>query len=200
MRKIRNPRRSANQYWLNILNQVPNNNTGPLPPGDVNADVENGYPVISWDTVAEATYNLYRSTTSGDETLYQSDINTNSYTDMAITYGVAYFYKVSSVVNSVESTLSSEFEAIGIAPAILSATAGDTQVVLSWTALAGAVLYPIGRSLVSGEEALLTTVSSPGYTDHTVVNGTTYYYEFYGVNEYGFSALSNEVVVTPTAP
>ena len=66
---------------------------------------------LTWNAVSGATsYNVYRSTTTGTETLYDTSA-TNSYTDIAPTPaagGQAYFYKVSAVNATGESSLSSE--------------------------------------------------------------------------------------------
>ena len=66
---------------------------------------------VSWTASAGATsYNLYRSTTSGAETLYQTGV-TSPYSDTSVTDGVTYYYKVSAVGPGGESSLSSEASA-----------------------------------------------------------------------------------------
>ena len=64
------------------------------------------------------------------------------------------------------------------APTGLSATAGNAQVGLSWTASAGATSYSVYRSTTagSGYTLLVSGLSTTGHTDGTVTNGTTYYY------------------------
>ena len=63
-------------------------------------------------------------------------------------------------------------------PTNLKATAGDTQVVLSWTASVGATGYNVKRATTSGGTYLTVAsdVSGTAYTDWSVTNGTTYYY------------------------
>src|SRR6185312_13183144 len=69
-------------------------------------------------------------------------------------------------------------------PTALTATPGNAQVALNWTAPASGspTGYNIKRSTVSGLETNIDTVAGTSYTDLTAVNGTTYYYEVSGTN------------------
>ncbi|MGN6642196.1 MAG: autotransporter-associated beta strand repeat-containing protein [Verrucomicrobiota bacterium] len=83
----------------------------------------------------------------------------------------------------------------------LSATAGDAQVALNWSAAAGAVSYNVKRSTASGGPyTTITNVTSPAFTDTGLANGTDYYYVVSGSNANGESANSAQVVATPIAP
>src|SRR5207245_10221200 len=85
-------------------------------------------------------------------------------------------------------------------PTNVTATAGNAQVTLGWSASSGATGYNVKRSTVSGGP--YTTVNSPtttGYTDSGLTNGTTYYYVVTAVNAGGESANSSQVSATPTA-
>jgi hypothetical protein len=88
------------------------------------------------------------------------------------------------------------------APTGLSATAGDNQVSLSWSATTGATGYQIYRGISSGNESLLAsaTQSQSTYVDSTAANGTTYYYKITAVNSAGESPQSAEASATPSAP
>ncbi len=82
----------------------------------------------------------------------------------------------------------------------MSATAGDAQVSLSWTAVASATSYNVKRATTSGGPyATVATVSATTYTDTGLVNGTTYYYVVSAVNAGGESANSSPVNATPAA-
>ena len=91
-------------------------------------------------------------------------------------------------------------------PNLDPATAGDSQVDLTWTAPlddGGADIddYVIYRSEVSGAEtALATSGGALDFTDTTAINGTTYYYTVAAVNSVGTGPQSNEVSATPEAP
>jgi hypothetical protein len=85
------------------------------------------------------------------------------------------------------------------APTGLSATTGNGQVALSWTASSGATSYNVKRSTTSGGP--YTTVASPtttSYVNTGLANGTTYYYVVSAVNTSGESPNSSQVSATPT--
>jgi hypothetical protein len=86
-------------------------------------------------------------------------------------------------------------------PTGLTATAGNQQVVLGWSASAGATSYHVNRSTASGGP--YTQIASPttvSYTDSGLTNGTTYYYVVAAGNSYGASANSAQVSAKPAAP
>src|SRR5882724_5254606 len=86
-------------------------------------------------------------------------------------------------------------------PSGLTATAGNAQVSLTWTAATGATTYNVKRGAVSGGP--YTTVNSPSTTtfnDTSVTNGTTYFYVVSAVNTYGQSANTAEKSATPILP
>jgi fibronectin type 3 domain-containing protein len=86
-------------------------------------------------------------------------------------------------------------------PAALQATAGNTQVSLSWTAGSGANSYSVKRSTTNGGPyTQIGTPSATSYMDTGLTNGTTYYYVVAAVNSVGSSANSSQASATPTAP
>ena len=87
------------------------NSTGPATPTGLTATPGSGQVTLSWNASSGATsYNLYRGTTSGGETLWQSGITGTSFTDTGLTNGTTYYYEVTAV-NSSESSKSSEVSA-----------------------------------------------------------------------------------------
>lgn len=85
-------------------------------------------------------------------------------------------------------------------PTGLTATAGNGQITLTWSASTGAVSYNVGRSTTTGGP--YTTVGTPtttGFTDTAVTNGTTYFYVVNAANLAGPSANSTQVSATPLA-
>jgi fibronectin type 3 domain-containing protein len=86
-------------------------------------------------------------------------------------------------------------------PTGLMATAGNTQITLTWTATANATTYNVKRSATTGGPyALLSSPAAASFTDTTVTNGTTYFYVVSAVNSAGESANSAEASAKPTAP
>ncbi|MBP2632047.1 MAG: hypothetical protein H6Q70_2675 [Firmicutes bacterium] len=85
------------------------------------------------------------------------------------------------------------------APIDLVATAGDSQVTLSWTAVDGATGYNVKRSTTAGGPytTIASNVSGTTYVDTSVTNGTTYYYVVTAVNVDGESNNSNEASAKP---
>ncbi|HVN19645.1 MAG TPA: glycoside hydrolase family 44 protein [Dongiaceae bacterium] len=86
-------------------------------------------------------------------------------------------------------------------PSGLTATAGNQQVSLTWTASSGATGYNVKRGTASGGP--YSTIASPSansYTDTSVTNGTTYYYVVSAVNSSGESGNSSQASGTPNAP
>jgi hypothetical protein len=79
-------------------------------------------------------------------------------------------------------------------PTGFTATPGDTQVALSWTASSGATSYNVYRS-TGGTYTKLngSPITATTYTDTTAANGTTYYYVVTAVNSCGESAYSSAV-------
>jgi fibronectin type 3 domain-containing protein len=109
--------------------------------------------------------------------------------DIATAYGV--------YSNLFEST-----STVPATPTGLSATAGDANVALSWTASTGATSYNVYCGTTAGGEAatpIATGLTSASYINTGLTNGTTYYYKVAAVNTAGTSALSDEVSATPKA-
>ncbi len=82
-------------------------------------------------------------------------------------------------------------------PTGLTATAGAAQIALSWTAAVGATNYNVYRSLSAGGPwTLLTSTATTGYTDTTVANPTTYWYQVTAISLVA-SAPAGPVSATP---
>ncbi len=87
------------------------------------------------------------------------------------------------------------------APTGLTATAGNQQITLSWTASAGATSYHVKRGTAKGGP--YTQVSAPtaaAYVDTALTNGTPYYYVVSAVNSIGEGGNSSEATATPIPP
>jgi fibronectin type 3 domain-containing protein len=85
-------------------------------------------------------------------------------------------------------------------PTNLTATAGNAQVVLNWTASANATSYNVMRSITSGGGfATLASLTATNYTDTAVTNGISYYYQVSATNGVGGSANSVQVSAQPVS-
>jgi len=174
----------------------------PATPTGLTATAGVGQVSLSWTASSGATsYSVKRSTTSGAEVAISS-ATSPSYTDSTVTGGTTYYYVVSATNSNGSSGNSNEASAtptvaVPAAPTSLTATPGNAQVSLTWTASAGATSYNVKRSTTSGSEATISSPTGTSYTDSTVTNGTKYYYVVTAVNTAGESANSTEVSATP---
>jgi cellulose 1,4-beta-cellobiosidase len=181
----------------------------PAAPTGLTATPGNNQVALSWTASSGATsYNVKRATVNGGPYTTIGSPTTTSYTDTTAVNGTTYYYVVSAVNASGESANSTQVSATPSAPAPppaptgLTATPGNAQVALSWTASSGATSYNVKRATVSGGPytTIAAGVTATSYTDTTAVNGTTYYYVVSAVNANGESANSSEVSATPSAP
>jgi beta-glucanase (GH16 family) len=86
-------------------------------------------------------------------------------------------------------------------PTGLSATAGGTQVVLSWSPSNGATNYNVKFSTTNGGPYLtIAGTAATSYTNTGLANGTPYYYVVSAVNPFGESSNSVQVSATTTVP
>src|SRR5437867_4444093 len=193
--------------------------TPPSAPTNLAATGGNAQVGLTWQAPGSnggspiTNYKIYRGTASGGETLVATIGNQLSYSDGGLTNGVTYYYKVSAVNNVGEGPPSNEASATPTAPATppgapqgLVATAGDATVTLTWSAPSsngGSPItnYRIYRGTASGGETLKATIGNVlTYTDTTVTNGVTYYYQVSAMNGAGEGPRSNEASATPSAP
>jgi fibronectin type 3 domain-containing protein len=174
------------------------------------APLDNGGALIS-------DYVVYRSELSGAETQLATSGGALNYIDTTAINGTTYYYTVAAVNSAGTGTQSNEVSATPEAPppppvdppgapVINSATGGNSQVTLIWTAPVddgGAPItnYEVRRSTSSGSEVLVATVGNVlTYTDPGLSNGVTYYFVVAAVNSEGAGAVSNELSAVPKAP
>jgi fibronectin type 3 domain-containing protein len=183
--------------------------TPPVVPTGVTATPGNGQVAISWAAVAgAASYNVYYATTSGQEqTANGTEITgvTSPYNVPNLTNGTTYYFVVTAVNVFGESAASSEVSAIPVLPAPtgVTATPGNGQATISWSAVTNATSYNIYYATTSGQEQTvngteITGVTSP-YNVPNLTNGNTYYFVVTTVGTGGESAPSAEVSAVPAA-
>lgn len=98
-----------------------------------------------------------------------------------------------------EAEMMEEATPVPVAPTDLTATPGDAQASLSWTAVAEATGYNVKRATTTGGpyETVADSVYEATYVDTGLTNGITYYYVVSATTASGESGNSNEVSVTP---
>ncbi|MGB7846533.1 MAG: glycoside hydrolase family 44 protein [Candidatus Acidiferrum sp.] len=181
--------------------------TVPAAPAGLAATAGNAQVSLSWTAASVATsYHVKRSAASGGPYTLVAAPTATTYTDTGLTNGTKYFYVVSALNTTGESANSAEANAIPTAPATplpptptnLQATAGNTQVSLTWSASTGATSYNVKRRNTNGGPyTQIATPSTNSYADTGLTNGTTYYYVVSAVNSAGESANSAEANATP---
>src|SRR5262249_51263090 len=73
----------------------------PPAPTGLSATADTGQVSLSWTASTGATsYNVYRGTVTGGETLLTSGSTATTYTDTSVTSGTTYFYQVAAVNNN----------------------------------------------------------------------------------------------------
>ena len=186
---------------------VTSSNSVPLAAAPSTAPVLTGIPgieqvTLNWTAATGAVGYVIEMATSpsGPFTLLTS-ITAQTYTDTGLAANTTYYYTIQATNSGGTST--SNLLSITTpppAPATLTATAGNTQVQLSWSAAAGATSYIIERGTVTGGPyTTVGTASGLSFTDSDLTNGTTYYYVVAGVSASGAGATSPEANATPSA-
>jgi fibronectin type 3 domain-containing protein len=160
---------------------------------------------LNWNYIGSATtFNIYRGTSPGTETLFFAGLGAGSTTffNSGLTNGTTYYYLVTAVNADSESPPSSEASATPgtatLAAPLLSVVPGVNQLALSWTSIPLATSYTINRSDRLGQETLYrTAITGTTFTDTNVISGQTYFYTVKAVNTTGQGDASNEASGTP---
>ena len=168
---------------------------------------------LSWIPAAGGVtaYSIYRGTSPGTETYMGMQAALTGYTDIGLTPGTTYYYKVLAYRFTPDGgllagPLSGEVRVTVndgttlAAPTNVTATADrGGRIVLSWTAAPGATGYNIYRTTTSlgsttggvadnGRLAIApykVNVSGTSFTDDNLLPGTTFYYRLTAIDDTG---------------
>ncbi|MDR6881853.1 pectinesterase family protein [Bacillus sp. 3255] len=176
----------------------------------ITAYAGNGNATLTWTTVTGATYYTVKGRTA-DSTVYNmvysvDNPTVTSYTYSGLMNGTAYQFIVTasdSYGGSVNSNVVTVTPGVsGTAPSApsIDAIAGGASAKLTWNAVPGATSYQIKGGTSSGVYPMVQTVNDATITSYTysgLTYGTTYNFVVTASNEYGESAASNIVSVTP---
>jgi fibronectin type 3 domain-containing protein len=155
-----------------------------------------------------SSYTVYRGTYSYHLTELATTTSTG-YTDSSVTNGDTYYYQVTATNAIGEGDRTTTVSATPTAEVVppsrpqgLQANDGDGYVTLTWsppTDDGGSQIssYTVYRGTYSYHLTELATTTSTGYTDSSVTNGETYYYEVSATNQVGEGERSSQVTVTP---
>jgi len=160
-------------------------------------------------------YQIYRSTSSGTETIYASIGNLTSFTDTLVTGDAKYFYKVSALNGTAyASPRSNEASAIPLSVSqpptgLTTPYVSPSQISISWQAPlndGGSPItgYKIERSIDGGTTwntiAPNVAPSPRWYSDYHLLASTTYTYRVSAINSIGTSSPSGTVSATVSQP
>jgi len=180
-----------------------------LTPTPVNHQVTLSWtpPAQSWGTT-DMNYEVFRGTSTGSEVLIASLGNVTNWTDMGLTNGVRYYYKVSAVSNAGEGPLSKETSAMPLGapdePYALTADPSNAQVNLSWlpplTNGGLAILgYQIYMGTTIGDEIAAASIGNvTWHVMASLTNGQPYYFKVAAINSAGLGINSSEASATPS--
>jgi fibronectin type 3 domain-containing protein len=177
----------------------------PVPTG-LTATAGNAQVALTWNASSgAASYYVKRSTTSGSGYAQIATPAAANYTDTGLTNGTKYYYVISAYNSAGQSSNSPEVSVTPMAPAgppaapaNLQATAGNAQVMLTWSASASGTSYNVKRSTTSGGPyAILSSPTVTSFTDTGLTNGTTYYYVVSALNSAGESGNSAQASAAP---
>ncbi|MBC7741385.1 MAG: hypothetical protein H7061_04255, partial [Bdellovibrionaceae bacterium] len=136
---------------------------------------------LDWTPVQGATgYNIYSSLTSGGPWAFVNYAGspTGNFV-LGLTTGTKYYFAVTALIGTIESTYSSQIAAIpSVQPSAPTVVVNGSTLFASWTGVAGAATYDVLRSTDGVYFTPLVNIAVNSYTDAAVSTGIAYYYKY----------------------
>ncbi len=152
---------------------------------------------LNWTAIADANgYNIYRAASSGGAFALIGTSNVEGYVDNNTGSGLAYYYKVSAIVGTVEGPAGNETAGWGKQPAPVQVTGVSAsqgtfydKVTVSWSSVSGAASYDVYRSSSAGSRGsvISTDLTVLVYDDTVATGGNHYFYTVVAKNATGNS-------------
>lgn len=187
--------------------------TIPSAPAGLRASAGNVEAVLVWEPPSSdgglrvTGYRVYRSTSSESQSLLTEVGNVYTYTDVGVSNGVTYNYRVSALNAFGEGPQCEEVQVtpatVPSAPRNLLADPSAGQITLTWEAPSSdgglsVTNYNVYRGLSSSGESILIELGTVfSYVDTEVTNGVPYYYQVSAESSFGEGPRSSEVSSVP---
>ena len=178
---------SIDQAKISGIEIIPATGGLPAAPANLNASAAPGQVLLSWNTVAGATnYRVYRATTPGGQgsTPIASNVTGTTYTDNTVADGTTYYYVVTAVNGSGESTPSNE----------ASTTTRRSTALIDSGGNGTGDFAPDGSFTGGGTFAVTDAVSTAGVAN--AAPASVYQTERYGNVTYSVAGLTPDAATT----
>ena len=172
----------------------------PPAPTGMTAVIGDAQVVLTWTASTHALVTGYKiRTMSGIADVDISGRETATGTVTGLTNGTAYSFTIAAIAGDTESPQSTTVTATPLAPPVVTATAADSQVTLSWVAVTGATSYKVYQGTNSNEILTDSSITATNAVVTGLTNDQAYSFWVSAVNSSG-SVQSAEVTATPAAP
>jgi len=164
---------------------------------------------LTWNVTNGASgYNIYRSvnSNSGYEKINTGLITSNEFTDTNVSQNTAYYYKVSAIVDNVETAQSAGIAVITRLIAVTNVQVSSTTLTsinLTWNSVNGANNYNIYRSASESgtyNKINSTQITISSYSDMGLPSNTVYYYKICAIAGNTEGMLSDAVLASTLTP
>jgi hypothetical protein len=182
----------------------------PPAPTGVTAIAGDAQVQLSWLAAAGASsYSVkYAAVSGGPYETVAAALTSTTFLQPALTNGTTYYYVVTATGSAGESASSAQVSATPVAPQPpsaptgVTATAGNAQVQLSWSAATGATSYTVKYATVSGGpyQTVASAIATTSFTQSALTNGTMYYFVVSATGSAGESPNSGQVSAMPVVP